>query len=99
MDPHQRLLLELGAASHAHDATPTDVTAVFVGLSNHDWLHAAHHLSGGAYFGTSTAPSIAANRLSYTHTTTALTPPRLSPHHGSHTLHSPSPRHAVRSSH
>jgi rhizoxin synthesis polyketide synthase/nonribosomal peptide synthetase RhiA len=94
MDPHQRLLLELGTEilvgavlgdssapaksrpktlgellrSPSHMASQTR-TAVCVGLSNHDWqfelASSAHGARGGAFLGTSVAPSIAANRLSY----------------------------------
>jgi acyl transferase domain-containing protein len=94
MDPHQRLLLELGTEilvgavlgdssapaksrpktlgellrSPSHMASQVR-TAVCVGLSNHDWqfelASSAHGARGGAFLGTSVAPSIAANRLSY----------------------------------
>lgn len=94
MDPHQRLLLELGSEilvgavlgdssapaksrpktlgellrSPSHMASQVR-TAVCVGLSNHDWqfelASSAHGARGGAFLGTSVAPSIAANRLSY----------------------------------
>ena len=94
MDPHQRLLLELGTEilvgavlgdssarangrpktlgellrSPSHMASQAR-TAVCVGLSNHDWqfefASSSHGARGGAFFGTSVAPSIAANRLSY----------------------------------
>ena len=94
MDPHQRLLLELGTEilvgavlgdssarangrpktlgellrSPSHMASQAR-TAVCVGLSNQDWqlelASSSHGARGGAYYGTSVAPSIAANRLSY----------------------------------
>lgn len=71
MDPQQRLLLEVACEALADAGIPADQlgdrkAGVFVGISSCDyaWLQ----LAGGeldAYFGTGSALSIAANRISY----------------------------------
>ena len=70
MDPQQRLLLEVAweALEDAHYAggVPTN-TGVFVGVSANDYaqVHHAAHAPASIYYGTGTAFSIAANRISY----------------------------------
>ncbi|MCC7383296.1 MAG: SDR family NAD(P)-dependent oxidoreductase [Deltaproteobacteria bacterium] len=74
MDPQQRILLELSIealldASLALDRIPRARTAVFVGVSTHDWSHLIE--SGlpaedlDAYVGTGIAPSVVAGRISF----------------------------------
>lgn len=74
MDPQQRLLLELSIealldAGLALDRVPRARTAVFVGVSTHDWSHLIE--SGlpaedlDAYVGTGIAPSVVAGRISF----------------------------------
>jgi acyl transferase domain-containing protein/SAM-dependent methyltransferase len=74
LDPQQRLLLEvsweaLEHGGYAADRLQGSRTGVFVGISSSDYgqqqikLGDARHFN--AYFGTGTAPSVAAGRLSY----------------------------------
>jgi acyl transferase domain-containing protein len=74
LDPQQRLLLEvsweaLEHGGYAPDRLQGSRTGVFVGISSSDYgqqqikLGDARHFN--AYFGTGTAPSVAAGRLSY----------------------------------
>ena len=74
LDPQQRLLLEvsweaLEHGGYAPDRLQGSRTGVFVGISSSDYgqqqikLGEARHFN--AYFGTGTAPSVAAGRLSY----------------------------------
>ncbi|MEE8526152.1 MAG: SDR family NAD(P)-dependent oxidoreductase [Thermoanaerobaculia bacterium] len=74
MDPQQRLLLELGwQALENAGQVPAELdgtaTGVFVGISSNDYAdYLLRHTDPerlDAYFGTGTAPSVAAGRLSY----------------------------------
>ena len=72
VDPQQRLLLEtahraMEDAGEVPEALAGSATGVFVGLFIHDYQHIqlADRDALGAYTGTGTAMSIAANRVSY----------------------------------
>lgn len=72
MDPQQRLLLEvvwetLAAAGSQPESLSGSATGVYLGIANVDYARIPNDAGSdhGAYFGTGTAASIAANRLSY----------------------------------
>lgn len=74
MDPHQRLLLEVGyealvsaAALHgtAQQTSEAPHVGVFVGLCNNEWVHSSGDAALGPYSTTGSAQSAAANRLSF----------------------------------
>lgn len=73
MDPHQRLLLEVGhealvSAGALHStaqSTEAPQVGVFVGLCNNEWNHSNADAAVGPYTTTGSAQSATANRISF----------------------------------